>query len=368
MDLIDKLSDYAKAIRQASAHRPSSYPKAIFGVLQARLAYGLGPRMHSLFRLNEVDQSNWGSYVIDEQLRKTLRAINPLHERRVVNDKLEFFLHCQRHDIPTIPVLVAIQPPYDQPTHGPNHVATRTQFTEVLAGPQDRLFFKLTKGTWGQHAFIAERRNTLWHFAGRQGSSSDILQYCISVGGSEAGWIVQPLVTASPLLRSLNTGRALSTIRAVTCMDSQGNPELLHAVYRIPTGENVTDNFAHGSSGNLVAPIDTATGVLGCASGSTRRDWPEIVFFHAHPNTNEPIANFQIPYWLQLTELVKRAHSTLPGLKTLGWDVAIADKPIIVEANSTYDVDLIQVALNRGIRASLQHLENARLPHHHGTS
>lgn len=170
---------------------------------------------------------------------------------------------------------------------------------------------------------------------------------------------MQPLVEAHQKLKSISSGSALPTIRANTCF-IEGVPRLLFAVLRIPVGDNVTDNFSHGASGNVIAPIDLKTGILGPCRGSASREWPQIVGVSVHPDTGNSIEGFQIPMWDQILEVLEQGQKSLPDLKTLGWDIAVTDSgPLIVETNATYDIDIVQVAYQRGVRSEMEELFGA---------
>jgi len=70
-----------------------------------------------------------------------------------------------------------------------------------------------------------------------------------------------------------------------------------------------------------------------------------------------------IPEWDALKGLVIRAHSSLPDLVTLGWDIALTDMgPLVVETNPTYDIDIVQTALKRGVRDDLSWLHRETEP------
>jgi hypothetical protein len=65
----------------------------------------------------------------------------------------------------------------------------------------------------------------------------------------------------------------------------------------------------------------------------------------------------RIPHWSELLELVLRAQVAFDGLPTPGWDVGITqDGPLLVEANALYDLDLLQVAFDRGFAPDLQQI------------
>lgn len=353
-DLPAMLSDYLSAVRHARAQTGVSFGSSVGSVLTARLRYGLGPRMHSLFRLYAHPSKEWPDYIVDETLRKHLRILNPGSERPVLNDKYAFFAHCEKHALPTIPVIATV--PGRKSPGGESQDAARSRFCKALDRCEGDVFIKLRAGTWGRNAFRARRLNAnTWSFAGREGTPDGIYQHCLAHGETALGWIVQPCIQAHPALRNISSPHGLPTIRAITLLDSDSGVLLAGAVLRIPTGSNVTDNFAHGQSGNLLAPVDIDSGRLGKAVGSSDRSWPRIQTFPTHPDTGRHIEGTELPDWEAARTLLERAQSSLPALRTVGWDITLTtDGPVLVEGNGTYDVDLLQVAHDRGVGRTLE--------------
>lgn len=353
MQLLGKLNDYVNAINLAAASKPVRYPSAALSVLQARVQYELGPRMHSAFQLYDVERSKWREYILDEQLRKILRRINPLGERQVVNDKVLFFQHCESHGLPTIPILASIEKQTERIRQDPASDHHASVFVEALTGPHDHLFFKPTRGTWGQHTFTARRENNVWRFLDRSGCPLELYRYCTNVDDGDLGWVVQPVTHSHECLQQISSPHALSTIRAITYL-KDGDFGTLWAMMRIAVGKNITDNFTHGSTGNLIAPIDLPTGKLGICRGSSRTDWPKIEVFERHPDTGNMFSGVRVPHWQEALELLSRAHKSLPTLRTLAWDLAVTqDGPTLVEANGTYDITGMQIAQQQGLKTSL---------------
>lgn len=351
MKALSVVSDYRRAIRAASSGNPLRAPGGLASVLVARAAFDIGPRFHSLYDLARVPRRDWSEFIIDVGLKKIMRRINAPEDREVVGDKLHFFHHCEANGLPSIPILCAIDRTSDDPTL---NGVDKSRWTERMESAPDRVFIKLIDGTWGIDAFAAERRERdNWQFCEQSGSATDLHAFCVERLKGRRGWVVQPLVRSHSKLHRIMSLHALGTIRAVTFIE-KGAVSLPYAVLRIPVGKNRADNFSHGASGNLVAPITLETGIVGVARGSKSKDWPEMIDVDVHPDTQNRISGFALPFWSELKELIAAAHKSLPNLATLGWDVAITDTgPLIVEANSTYDVDLLQVALKRGLKSEL---------------
>jgi hypothetical protein len=129
---------------------------------------------------------------------------------------------------------------------------------------------------------------------------------------------------------------------------------------KIIVGDNAADNFHYGLSGNLVCAIDLHSGRLSAARGSESTDWPVISSYSHHPRTAHPIEGFEVPQWDDVLALALRAQESLPQLKSAGWDIALTpDGPVVVEGNSSYALDILQVAYGRGLRQELTSLLEA---------
>lgn len=345
--------DYLNAVRVAAKNQWYRYPGAACSVLLSRFGHGLGPRLHSLFCLSDVKRAQWDDYLVDERLKVVLKSINHPAARELVNDKLAFYEHCVANDLPTIPIVAAIVRVDDKCPPSRATVETEQQWCDRMETAPHQLFIKPIDGTWGIDAFVAEQINGSWHYLHNTGSSGDLYRFLKHHPSTNKGWIVQPLVKAHQALSPISSPHGLPTIRANTCL-LNGKAELLFAAIRIPVGDNVTDNFSHGASGNIIAPIDLQTGQLGVCRGSASKRWPQIIRIEKHPDTGNKIEGCDLPMWQQVLTLLQQGQQSLPDLKTLGWDVAITDAgPLIVETNATYDVDLIQVAHQRGVGPQL---------------
>jgi hypothetical protein len=344
-------SRYSEAIRFARGTVPApAMPRHIARMLRAHVRHGISPRDYCLYDLDNVPDPEWGEYVVDGRHKPLLSAINRKEHRALVKDKVAFAAHCQRAGLPSIPILATIDPA--APDDSVNAATSEAWLRQVESFP-DRTFVKRIDGALGADAFRAERNGDgWWSYAGITGSAADLHEYCLRQTRGMRGWLIQPAIHPHAHLSGLSTS-ALSTLRAVTLL-WRGETELVLGTLRIPTGASQTDNFSHGTSGNLVAPVDMDTGELGTARGSSSRHWPHIVDVPAHPDSGVDIRGFRLPFWTETRALLLSAQQSLPQLPSLGWDIAITDTgPLVVEANSLYDLDLMQVAHRRGLFTEL---------------
>jgi hypothetical protein len=99
----------------------------------------------------------------------------------------------------------------------------------------------------------------------------------------------------------------------------------------------------------LAAPIDVATGRLGpglIKTRTTARAW-------SHPVTGASIEGRRLPDWGPALAVVRAGARALPFHPAEGWDIGFTDAgPVIVEINALWDVDVVQMAADRGLLAT----------------
>jgi hypothetical protein len=139
-------------------------------------------------------------------------------------------------------------------------------------------------------------------------------------------------------MRDLSNG-ALNTIRLLSCLDEEEQPEIMGAVLRIAVGDNVTVDNVH--AGGLAAAIDLDDGRLMQATDLGAD--AELGWTDRHPQTGAMITGRVLPMWDEVRQLVRKAHLAFRDRVVIGWDIAIMeDRPRLVEGNSGPDIDLVQ--------------------------
>ena len=342
------LSDYARAeIYAVSSIRRSRDLHLLWGPAYARLSCGIGARNFSLYGLAGVPRKNWPDYLANEPLKKKYAAFTPREARVVADNKLRFFEHCRLHGLATPPVLALITA---QPETGGvvPHAYSPAALAKLL--PTGEYFIKPGNGSHGEGAFSLRVTGSQLHWSGKVGSHADFFDACRAALRRTDALVVQPkLVNHEDIVR-FTRARGLSTIRVVT-VRSAGGIDIIGACMRIIVGDSEVDAFRHGTAGNLVAAIDVASGMLATGRGSSSTAWPKMRDAAHHPISRIGIPGYKLPYWEEVIALTKKAHGSLDGLQTVGWDVAITDNgAMLVEANWRYDIDILQVAYQTGYR------------------
>lgn len=345
---------YRLAVIVESRGQLARLPVVVGKIARARLQFGIGPRHFSCFRLADRPPATWSDYITDNPAHKNrIRALSTPAGRRIADDKALFHVHCCRHDLATVPNLGLLSSSREARYEGIRTIATLDEWLAMLSSHDGDLFIKPLHGTFGEGALVAARDGTGYR-CGSQSIDTMQLYSVLRERLADAGaLLVQPRILNHSTIRRMTSPRGLSTVRAVTCLQ-RGTPRVLYTVLKVIVGGNSTDNYHLGMSGNLLAALDPVSGRIGKMRGSLRTDWPAIVDVAEHPDSGLALEGCELPFWQETISLVLRAQASLPDLPTAGWDVAITDDgPVLLETNTTYHCDILQIALGHSIGRDL---------------
>ena len=260
-------------------------------------------------------------------------------------------MYCPRHPHPPI-ICIFGRYPRASPDCPLICVPDVDSLENALANAPAEIFAKPIDGAHGTGTFLIRQKSHQLVFGQpeKSGSVSDLYTYAqeqAKRGGSVL--LLQPRIQPHSDLSNISSANALPTAQIVTAM-ADGAPQILYSCVRLPVGNSITDNFSKSMSGNLIAAVDKDTGVLSDAWGSAQAEWPVIRATSIHPDTGRKIRGAVFPCWSKVRDLALKAHSSLPKLQTVGWDIAVTeDEVLLVEANDDYCIEMIQVAYQRGL-------------------
>lgn len=134
----------------------------------------------------------------------------------------------------------------------------------------------------------------------------------------------------------------LSSLRIDTFLNSDGSADVISAFLRYGTNGSIVDNT---SSGGGQVGINLETGLLDKYGYATLSDGKGMVH-EFHPDTKIEFEGYGIPFFKESLELVKEAAVGIPGLRLVGWDVAVLENgPVLIEGNHDYDMTGTDLAL-----------------------
>ena len=119
---------------------------------------------------------------------------------------------------------------------------------------------------------------------------------------SENGHLIQTVLVPHPQLADISP--RVSTIRVILII-REGRVEVLSTVWKIPSSDNIADNFWR--NGNMLASTDIKTGqvvrLVGNMDGVPQQ-------LPAESPESKRLLGFQLPDWNQVLELCERGRNT----------------------------------------------------------
>lgn len=132
--------------------------------------------------------------------------------------------------------------------------------------------------------------------------------------------------------------KSVNTLRIYTVRDVRtGKIQFLPSIFRVGDRGNNVDNWARGG---LIIRLfeDGSLGKYGYyrPKYGTKTD--------RHPETGVIFEGKRLPWVEESFELVKKMHSYLYGIHSIGWDVAVTENgPLIIEANDNWEISATQI-------------------------
>ncbi len=290
------------------------------------------------FRLGLFDpglsEEELACFVSRKKLTRVQESLNPVSWAPLLKDKSLLYRYCQAVDIP-IPELYAI---YFKDTAGWSNTGSfiegRDDWARFINDELPHEFvIKPARSALGKGIMVFQRsENGFVDAEGTSYSASGIWE--MMCGNREFScFVIQERLRNHPELMRLSGNDNLQTVRMISFVDMAGLADILQAQLKLITGDNVTDNFEYGLTGNIQAQVSLADGKLAHAI-TIAPDGSGIKTVAAHPQTDICFAGFQLPFWVEACRLVKRAALKFSPIRTIGWDIALTpDGPVMLEGN-----------------------------------
>ncbi|RHW76424.1 sugar-transfer associated ATP-grasp domain-containing protein [Colwellia sp. RSH04] len=352
---MNKIKEYWFTAQNIAKYKNGMTIAVFFKMLACRLVYGFGPQDYVLFGFYNKPFSEAKTYLKKEELEPIQRQVNKEEHRTLVDNKIEFFLHCRKNNLPTPLVLGVLTKKLAK------------KYTEDITAIEDIVALKKTVHLHGEGRYL------LKPLAGSHGAGIIRFSYrneklldddgneltfeqVFNVVAKGASFILQPCLAPNKLLKELMPNGALGTIRLVTINYDGKVFEYLPCV-RLPTGKSITDNFSHGKSHNLAGAIDRQSGKLSSPFGITSSSMGQIVRVEQHPESQVKFNEYYFPLWQEVMDVTQKACLAFSDLKTVGWDIALTTEgPCLIEGNWRYDCDILQVTYDKGVKEELPQL------------
>jgi hypothetical protein len=318
-----------------------SVPSQLAEQLRLYFSAGVLPPWYYIFSLHDEGAQRAPTFIERFETKTCYFRLLKQRKGTPLNDKTRFAEFCAANGIRSVPTILRL--PGDDPQR---------------PLPRRDLFVKPVSGRGGKGA---ER----WDYIGSQSFSgphgeqltrSALLRRLVE-RSRHGPIIVQPRMLPHPDLATMTAG-ALPTVRVLTCLNTQGEPEVIAGVVRTSLGKNRTVDNLH--AGGIGAMIDFELGTLSRATnlGSDAR----LGWLAVHPDSGAQIEGRILPCWNEVKECAVAAHRKFNDRVVIGWDIAVLeDGPILIEGNGNPDLDILQRFMRVGLR---EHRFAEMLAHH----
>lgn len=204
---------------------------------------------------------------------------------------------------------------------------------------ENALFCKLVDGECGKGIFKLEYHEGSFLIDGKEKSADEVYQRLTS-----GRYLAQEVIKQHPMMASLHP-QSVNSMRIVTVRSVKDRViRVWPSILRMGTGNSVVDNT---SQGGVYAGIDFNTGRM--------KEWgffkPQFgLKTNQHPDSGFVFKDFEIPFLKEVQEQAIYFHSMLPGLQSVGWDIAIGENgPVFIEGNDNWEINGPQIC-NGGLR------------------
>ncbi|MEM6795650.1 MAG: sugar-transfer associated ATP-grasp domain-containing protein [Acidobacteriota bacterium] len=342
-----KILRVARTCRDAARHYRAPLPAVLARVTRLKLIEKFRPKESFLWGIADPSKGRdtIGRYVSRGRLYRLQARHNPMSLTYLTEDKAVFYAYCQGAGL-TVPTLHGVYHRQGGWVAGPRarRLAERREWLDYLREEAPSpLVIKPSKGVYARGLQVLTRQpggaqsGSAWRSAAGDLESAEALLDALDGDRDYESFVLQSKLVNDPALLELSGSGALQTVRVVTWVDSERVPRVLFACFKVINSEHLSDNFDYGSSGNLLADVDLATGRLRQVQGKHPSGFG-LQELEAHPATGIRFSEVELPHWRETLELAEHAALAFMPLRTIGWDIGItAEGPSIVEGNVWWD-------------------------------
>jgi hypothetical protein len=306
--------------------------------------YRIVPRQYYIFELHRPElRRRAAEYLTRAETKSGIyRALKQRGDRSKfvrINDKLSFSTFFGRNGLRVVPVFAAFRAGLKVANVGDGALPEgRDLFVKKIEG----------RGGIGAELWLAQSHGRYRSSRGEESTVEDLVIRVLKYS-KQGDYLIQPRMINHPEIADLTPG-ALSTVRLLTILNEQGEPEAVNAAFRMAISKSsAVDNF---HAGGIAASVDMATGILGPATGLGLGG--DFRWHETHPLTGAQIRGRRLPHWPELLALAIAAHRLVAPRVIVGWDIAfLPEGPCLIEGNTGPDADIHQ-------RTELQPIGSAR--------
>jgi hypothetical protein len=322
-----------------------------------------GQEVYRLLRLNQLEPREYYEtyelfdplltwedkkhFLSREQFARLDQALNPKAAVGVLN-KLVFKIYAQHFNLPVATMYGLFDQRVGYTVDG-EELRTAADLGRLVAKPQLQSFlFKPIGANKALGIFMCSKQDGKLFVLG-EGETTIAEVYQRLCGSHHSGWkhvsdswLIEERIRQHPWFDRYSPTYT-HHYRIVTFLSSKGNIEFVGA----SMGIGQQGQYIHKAG-----PLGVSAGLsdAGILTAAVRGGTDGLEFFENHPETGARIAGEQPPGFHESVEVAFHAHSRLPHLRLLGWDIAPTEKqPIIFEGNPYWNWEKLQRCSRRGV-------------------
>ena len=282
-----------------------------------------------LFKSDIVEVEN---YLPAKFTEKIAPSLNDQRLKEVLDNKLYFYLFYRQFNIKTPRVVMF--------NHGESFYQNNEVFT--VKNSEDFLLhlkalfelYPTMNSVIAKKIYSSSKGSDIYKISAQEIGMNNLSLHDLFKRITQSEFIFQETVIQHPSVDILNPS-SVNTIRMDTFIDKNGKVHVISGYIRMSSGNNFVDNI--GSGGCMVG-VDLQSGELK-RFGYTNFHMNPTERLTNHPLTKTVFEGFKIPLLREAKELITKSALLMPGLRLVGWDVAIGiEGPVIIEGNSDYGI------------------------------
>jgi hypothetical protein len=335
----------AECLAFASHHAGKSYMSMVKEMFSLGRGFGkLSAEDYFYYRLYDDKKYDFEAkqrFLSDKRHTHVTNKCNDVRWWAMADDKLIANIILQGYPLPDLQAVFSARPR----NCGVPVLRTGAELVRFLtAEARYPLFAKPIYGVQSRGAWAFESFDRGAGMLATHDGVKSVAEVAGAIAGAPGdGYMFQNRLDLHPDLAAI-CGNLVSTIRLVLIQPDNA-PEILHAVWKIRTSDNVADNFWR--TGNMLAHLDLESGrLLRVVQGVG----PAQVELENHPETGKRLLGAVMPHWEKTKSLVLECSQIFPKIHYITWDVAPTPAgPVIIEVNPGGAFTLPQVAAGKGI-------------------
>lgn len=340
---------WCKTPKSRSFRRSKPVLNELLDILYLGLWLGVEPYQYFRFKLFLHDRRRWLYWVFEQeqalwlQVHSVQRHKEPKYcdAEKLLSDKYRFEKHLAQHNISSAQTLKYIHRNQDIPIT--ELFLRRDLFLKPNSSSSMRgcLCLRYKKS---QNSYELSGRN--FDYSSVKLEDEEQIISLLNACFAKSDYLIQEVLENSQQLESLLGLSELVTIRIISfysskgCSTEESTDKEVGLAYQTLECPILKPNAEPNLNQWILYPVEQHTGEI---------LYPHYLIKEPSQNDPQPIemrkVGCLIPEWQRCIDLVKRAHLTVPNLKTIAWDLCITEPgPTIIEANSGWGLAAPQIS------------------------